>query len=192
MQYDMLVNRENTLDPSYYPSDLVNTNTRVKNHIDSNHKVLLVNVVFDAFCEMRHDASKLGYDIDINSGYRSYEYQQDILKYFVEKDGVVAYKHVAAPGTSEHQTGLAIDFCMFLDKEDSEMETKRENILKWVHNNCYRYGFIVRYPKEKENITKYIYEPYHLRYVGIELAEELSLRGLTLEEYHAREKIDIK
>ena len=86
------------------------------------------------------------------------------------------------PGYSEHETGLAVDIVSFgYQVLDGKQENTNEN--KWLRENCSKYGFILRYPKEKEEITGISYEPWHFRFVGKEAAEEITRQGITLEEY---------
>ena len=134
----------------------------------------------NAFNKMKADASKLGLNLWLASGYRSYSFQKTIYNNYVNMDGqAAADTYSARAGHSEHQTGLAFD----LNTITSEFAYTNEG--KWVNNNCYKYGLILRYPKGKDNITGYMYEPWHLRYVGVELATKLYDNGnwITLEEY---------
>ena len=114
----------------------------------------------------------------------SSSYKDGIL---IDRETKNAFDRIAEPGKSEHQTGLAIDFCIYKD-EKCYIEHEIEELLqtKWVHQNCYRYGFILRYPEGKEDITKYSYEPWHIRYVG-NIASYIYNNNLTLEEYKERE-----
>jgi len=117
------------------------------------------------------------------SGYRNYNYQEKLYNNKVERSGKEeADKFVAQPGESEHQTGLAMDV---LSNEYTTLDEgfKNTKACKWISENCYKYGFIVRYPEGKEGITGYDYEPWHIRYVGVEAAKEISENGITLEEY---------
>ena len=135
----------------------------------------------NAFNSMQKDASKEGLNLYISSGYRSYYTQKTLYNNYVARDGVAnADTYSARAGHSEHQTGLAFD----LNTIDESFANTKEG--KWVSNNCYKYGLILRYPKGKENITGYIYESWHLRYVGVELATKLYNNGnwITLEEYY--------
>ena len=135
---------------------------------------------YDAFLLMQKDAEKHNLKIWIQSGYRSYEYQKKIYNNYVNKDGYKkADTYSARPGHSEHQTGLCFDLNTI---NDSFIETEEG---KWINNNAYKYGFIVRFPKYKEKYTGYKYEPWHLRYVGKELSEILYNGGdwISLEEY---------
>ena len=122
-----------------------------------------------------------GLDILITSAYRSYEYQEMLFNNYVARDGVEkAETYSAKPGHSEHQTGLTVDIrTPQFDIKDFE-GTPESN---WVNDNAYKFGFIVRYPKDKEYITGYQYEPWHLRYVGKDLAKYLYDNELTFDEY---------
>ena len=135
----------------------------------------------NAFNQMKKDAQKEGLNLYISSGFRSYERQRSIYNNYVNTDGVKkADTYSAKAGHSEHQSGLAFD----LNTIDESFANTKEG--KWVSDNCYKYGLILRYPKGKENITGYMYESWHLRYVGKELAEKLYNNGkwITLEEYY--------
>ena len=130
------------------------------------------------------NAAKLE-NISIYSGsaYRSYSYQQNLYNRYAKVDGIAKTDtYSARAGYSEHQTGLAIDIMNanwgYIDKTDKEYT--------WLINNSYKYGFILRYPEDKEKITGYMYEPWHYRYVGIDLATELVKENLTYEEYIAK------
>lgn len=132
-----------------------------------------------AFTKMKEDASKEGVNLKIVSGYRSYSRQKTLYNNYVSRDGKKeADTYSARPGHSEHQTGLAAD----LNLVDTSFENTKEG--KWLANNCYKYGFILRYPKGKESITGYIYEPWHFRFIGDE-AKNLYNNGtwISLEEY---------
>ena len=132
----------------------------------------------NAFDKMAADAAAQGLSLANASDYRSYELQDTIYNRYVSRDGKkAADTYSARPGHSEHQTGLALDLNSI---EDSFAYTD-EGI--WVAENCYKYGFIIRYPEGKENITGYKYEPWHIRYLGTELAEKVYNSGLCLEEY---------
>ncbi len=135
-----------------------------------------------AFEKMRDDAKKDNIKLWIASGFRSYETQDELYNYYVEKDGKKkADTYSARAGYSEHQTGYAMD----LNIVDSSFEGTKEAI--WIEKNSYKYGFIIRYPKGKEKITGYKYEPWHIRYLGEQLSTKVYNTGLTLEEY-----LDIK
>ena len=135
----------------------------------------------NAFNDMKSDATSLGLNIYIASGFRGYNSQERIYNNYVVKDGKeAADTYSARPGYSEHQSGLCFDLN---NVEDSFANT---NEGKWINNNAYLYGFIIRFPKGKEDKTGYQYESWHLRYVGKELAKKLYNNGnwISLEEYY--------
>ena len=112
--------------------------------------------------------------LTVFSAYRSYEYQESLYN---KEDNTF----VAAPGTSEHQTGTALDIANINTGLTIHFDETKESI--WLQNNAYKYGFIQRYPKGKEHITGYPYESWHYRYVGKEAAKDIMASGLCLEEY---------
>ena len=121
-----------------------------------------------------------GYNMWVQSGFRSYGTQERLYNNYVARDGKKeADKYSARPGHSEHQTGLAAD----INSLEQSWENTKEG--KWLNDNCYKYGFIIRYPKGKEAITGYMFEPWHIRYVGVDIAKALYNNGnwITLEEY---------
>ncbi|WP_294754905.1 M15 family metallopeptidase [uncultured Ruminococcus sp.] len=130
------------------------------------------------FYKMTNDASKQGLYIYFASGFRSYEYQSQIYNNYVARDGqAVADTYSARPGHSEHQSGLAID----VNSIDDSFALTPE--AKWLADHCHEYGFILRYPQGKEDITGYQYESWHVRYVGTDLSYAIRNSGLTMEEY---------
>lgn len=179
MNYTMLVNKTNKLDDNYIPSDLVITDSLYRDNIYLN------KVCYDNFKKLQEEANNNDFKIDIMSGYRDYFYQEKIYNKLVHEKGIsYANRSVAVPGASEHQTGLAIDFCVYIDNK-CYVEHDLEELMaaKWVRDNAYKYGFIIRYPFDKEEITGYNYEPWHIRYVG-DIAKILYLNDWTLEEYY--------
>ncbi len=146
----------------------------------------------DAVKQMLADCRAAGYTPYICSAFRKWEDQVNLFekkvtsyinKGYSEADArVLAAKEVAVPGTSEHQLGLAVDILdtnrPWLDEGQADMPTQQ-----WLMANCHKYGFILRYPKGTTDITGIIYEPWHYRYVGVEIATEIMTRGITLEEY---------
>ncbi len=149
-----------------------------------NPDAYLEEVTYKAFLKLKDFVKKEGYDIEIESGYRSKELQEKIFNETKEQKGLEhTLKFVAKPGYSEHQTGLSVDFCL---KENNkfyvDFEMQEHPVLKLVADNADKFGFIIRYPKGKENITGYGYEPWHLRYVG-EVAKIIKEKNITLEEY---------
>lgn len=128
--------------------------------------------------QMQSEAKKYGHSLYLASGFRSYYDQKYIYNNYVKEFGqTVTDTFSARPGHSEHQTGLAFDVG-WIDDRFGDTECG-----KWLAVNAYKYGFIIRYPKGKEHITGYKYEPWHIRYLGVELATKVYNSGLTLEEY---------
>ncbi|MDO5718287.1 MAG: M15 family metallopeptidase [Tissierellia bacterium] len=133
---------------------------------------------------MRDEMKREGLDIKIVSDYRSYEDEEKLFEMNVKEYGREEAEAIsAAPGHSEHQTGYAFDFITGGDNavNDSFDETKEA---EWLANNSYKYGFILRYPRGKEESTGFRYESWHFRYVGPELAKKIFEAGLTIEEYY--------
>lgn len=131
-----------------------------------------------AFNRMAEAAAAEGLNIYVASGFRSYDHQTRTYSNYVYYDGQEnADTYSARPGYSEHQTGLAFDMNSVNDSFAGTPEAL------WVEAHCYEYGFIIRYPKGKEEITGYQYEPWHVRYLGVEVATDVYNSGLTLEEY---------
>ena len=132
---------------------------------------------------MFNDAKKENITLIINSSYRSYKEQEEVYNmYLTNKGEEYADKYAARPGHSEHQTGLAIDLTTYGANGETFDQT---DAFKWLENNAYKYGFILRYPKDKENITGYNYESWHYRYVGVETATKLKEENITYDEYYA-------
>lgn len=131
-----------------------------------------------AFDKMQAAAAAEGITLKIISGYRSYAKQNSLYTNYVNRDGKeAADRYSARPGHSEHQTGLAMDINSL---EQSFADTAEG---KWLAEHCAEYGFIIRYTKDKEAETGFMYEPWHIRYLGVELAKAVSESGLCLEEY---------
>lgn len=181
----VLVNPWNEL-PSGFTVELTDT-------IDSYRLDSRITADFEAMMEK---AKALGYKPLLISAYRSMETQTDLFNAewnnfknqgMNEEDArTTAAKSTARPGTSEHQTGLAVDIVAnhHRNLDDSQAET---GLSKWLMNNSYKYGFILRYPQGKTGITGIIYEPWHYRYVGKDAARVISDNNLTLEEYLSSE-----
>lgn len=162
------------------PKDYVPTNT-YKDATGLNYCSECINVdAYEKYKLMKADMASLGMNIWIQSGYRSYSLQESLYNKYVIRDGkLAADTYSARPGYSEHQTGLAFD----LNSISDDFQYTSEG--KWINENAWRYGFILRYPKSKESITGYKYESWHLRYVGEDLATKLYNNGdwITLEEH---------
>lgn len=174
-KYDVLVNKKNKLPDNYVPADL---NLISKEYSDS--KQHLRNIAQINFEKMAKDIEKEGLKIIAVSTYRDSEYQDKLFNNYVQEKGLeYASMCSAKKGFSEHQTGLAVDIASSNLDYDNFDKTEE---FKWVKNHAHNYGFILRYPKDKVNITGYKYEPWHYRYVG-DIAPYIYLNNLTLEEY---------
>lgn len=176
--YTRLINREHPLDKDYIPPHLVDIGLPF-DAMPNDPKRLLEEKAALAALELISRGHQEGISLYGISGYRSYSRQQELF---------TGTPYVAAPGTSEHQSGLALDVsCPAVSMELTEefAETK-EGI--WLQKHAPIYGFILRYPKNKEHITGVPYEPWHIRYVTRPLASCLALTGLTLEEYYSIQK----
>lgn len=149
---------------------------------ESQQNVSLVEPAWTAWKEMRQAAAAEGISLVKVSTYRSYNLQEQIFNRWVKQEGEAqASRHVARPGQSEHQTGLAIDIGTEGISYQSLATTPAG---KWLWANAYKYGFILRYPSGKEHITGYYFEPWHYRYVGELVAADFGANStLTLEEY---------
>lgn len=179
---------------------LVNKDNPMKNE-ERYKKVLCESIYADdrtleektyqQFLKLQELVGNMGYTIAIESGYRSRNYQQIVWNDCLKKHGLEhTKKFVAVPGYSEHQTGLAVDFLLYengIFYEDQKM--KSHPVLKVVADNAWKFGFIIRYPLGKEEITGYGYEPWHLRYVdNVDIAKYIHDNNLCLEEYLDLEK----
>lgn len=186
LSIDVLVNKENMLSIDYIPKNMYivdNNENNFRNYLIDNIKPMLRIEVKPYIEKLIYDANNNGINIIVDSAFRSGNYQQMILDKVISEKGNEAYKLVALPGTSEHQTGLAVDFAIYENGiyNDDIKEDDKEAI--WLKDNAWKYGFILRYPKGKEDITGFNFEPWHYRFVGLELALELHQTNQTLEEY---------
>ena len=180
----ILVNKEFSLSQEYVPQDLVRPNIAFSFGDEDIEKSYLRKEAALALEEMFGDAAEVGIELFAVSGYRSYERQNSNFQNNVNRLGEdEAIRVSASPGNSEHQTGLAMDISsrsadlLLTQKFGETVEGK------WLMDNAHHYGFILRYPEGLEDITGYIYEPWHYRYVGVEIATEIKDRQITLEEY---------
>ncbi len=172
----IIVNKFHYVDQNYVPQNLV----KVSNEYNNNAQ--LDSLTYSYFVKMAKDAKKEGLIITINSGYRSYKTQQGTYNYYVKLKGLAGGDACSArPGYSEHQTGLAIDLGV-TNKGYANYNSK--DPYRWIMDNCYKYGFILRYPNNKTNLTGYVYEPWHYRYVGIDTATYIHENKITYDEYY--------
>lgn len=175
---DVIVNKYYKLDKDYEPEDLTIINSKFASGTQKLRKEAA-----DKFEEMASDMLKENLKIYAGSTYRSYSYQEGLYNRYVKKDGFKeAETYSARAGYSEHQLGLAVDIVNgkwnYLSEGDKEYT--------WLINNSYKYGFILRYPHESEYITGYVFEDWHFRYLGIDLATKVYESKLTYDEYIAR------
>ncbi len=190
MDYEILVNKENLLAKDYIPDTLIEIHEPMGSKIDASYVNKLDKEAYYHFKLMQKDALIEGFEIFIDSSYRSYEYQERVFNETALKKGFDhATQFVAPPGGSEHQTGLAIDIIFRRNGEMIEEQSEQDPEIRWLFENCFKYGYILRYPKNKEEITGFNFEPWHFRYVGKKLAQELTQNNETLEEYYQKQKI---
>jgi D-alanyl-D-alanine carboxypeptidase len=175
----ILVNKYNYLTEDYIPENLEPIDIAY-----ARSGMQLVREAKEAFETLSEDAKKEGKNIIAMSSYRSYDYQVNLYNNYVATDGKeAADTYSARAGYSEHQTGLAVDVYNKVLPYTSFEETEEFN---WMQENAYKYGFILRFPKDKVNITGYQYESWHYRYVGKEAAKYIHNHDLTLEEYYVK------
>lgn len=176
--YAILVNKHYELPDKYAPKDVVEMSNWYAYPGNSIRKT-----VYKAFQEMSAKAKEDNITLIVNSSYRDYASQKKIYDEYEDKKGLAyADKYAARPNFSEHQTGLSLDiFTPGANMNNFE----NTDAFKWLSTNCYKYGFILRYPKGLEEITGYNYEAWHYRYVGKNLAKKVYDSGLTYDEYYA-------
>lgn len=174
----ILVNKYNYVTDDYVPDNLEELST---NYALSDMK--LVSYAKEAFEELSKAAKKENLSIIAMSTYRSYEYQVDLYNRYVKTDGKkAADTYSGRPGHSEHQTGLAVDV---FNNDETYTNFEKTKEFDWMQEHAHEYGFILRFPKGKENETGYQYESWHYRYVGKDIAKYIKENNISLEEYHA-------
>lgn len=174
--YTAVVNKKHKLPADYVPSDLTTV----------AYESLRVYTA-RAYEQMASDALLEGYKLKIASAYRSYQQQANLYNYYSSIDGTaLADTYSARPGHSEHQLGLAVDIADANAGCQIMTCFGNTNAGQWLAANAANYGFIVRYPEGKEDITGYQYEPWHFRYVGITIAKSIVASGLTMDEYFGK------
>ena len=170
--YLLLVNGLHYLDEQYKPSDLVPfKQTCCYEDQKANKAVVEAFVAMQQDCKAQTEAQLM-----VNSAYRSYQDQKGTYKR--SQKG-----YAARPGSSEHQTGLAIDATSLQHPEKWSFGKSKEGV--WMRENCHKYGFILRYPEKQSHLLGYSYEPWHLRYVGVDTATRIHDEGITFDEYYA-------
>ncbi len=187
-EYVFLVNPQNTLASDYVPSDLTDCG-HTRNDGRATQKMR--KAAAKALQAFLAEGAKNGVnDVTVTSAYRSYSYQNYLFNLYCEQNQhsfatrEECEKYVLTfstkPGTSEHQSGLCVDMHNI---PSAQVSFAQKPEAKWLAENCYRFGFILRYPEDKTEITKITYEPWHFRYVGRDAATEMHELGLCLEEY---------
>lgn len=178
----MLVNKYYLLSSDYAPDDLVSVPQTYSWGELGSQKVR--EVAYNAFLDMWNAAEQEGYYLMINSSYRSYQAQEAVYNNYKSSSGQKYADSIAArPGSSEHQTGLAIDIFSKTNTNHNSFTDSPE--AKWLEDNAHIYGFILRYPEDKVDITGYNYESWHYRYVGEDIATYIYEHDITFEEYYA-------
>ena len=178
--YQMLINKYYYLKENYEPNDLV----KISNSYSWGTDQRIKKEVYDAFLKMWEDANNNGIYLMINSSYRDYKSQKDVYdKYVLTKNPKYADSIAARPGHSEHSSGLCLD--IFSKANTNKNTFKDTEDYEWLINNSYKYGFILRYPENKENITGYNFEAWHYRYVGLDAANYIYNHDITFDEYYA-------
>ena len=174
----ILVNKQNFLENNYVPENLVRPNIPFLEDC-TEEEMQLQKHAAKALERLVNAAKDENITLIGSSGYRSYQTQVEVYNSYCKKSYTLQY--VASPGSSEHQTGLAIDIT-----NSSRCFDKNSKEAKWLADNAYKYGFILRYLEGKTDITGYNYEPWHIRYVGKKVAKEIYNNSETLEEYLER------
>ena len=180
----VLINKEFSLPSDYVPKNL--TVPAITFSFRGYHeKNLMRQDAAQALEKLIKNASSEGLRINGVSGYRSYKRQLNIYNKNIIKYGLdYTNKYSAKAGYSEHQSGLAMDVSTNSIKNQLDVSFASTKEGKWLAENCWKFGYIIRYPEGKSQITGYAYEPWHIRYVGLELAKYLTENNLTLEEYY--------
>ena len=172
----MLVNNYHSLTSTYTPENLTTLDEEYS--IDGEQQ--MAGTAAEAFKRLVDDAEKEGYHIKARSAYRSYAEQVEVYDLYLSTYGQnYVDRFVAKPGFSEHQTGLCVDV---MSTDTSTFADSDE--YTWIRNNAYKYGFIERYQKSKEDITGFSSESWHYRYVGVEVATEIYNQKITFDEYY--------
>lgn len=178
----VLVNKHNSLSENYVPEDLVTVS--VPTVLENPEVRQMRKEAADALKQMFDEAIEEGIYLHARSGYRSYQTQVQLFNNYVSRHGEeAANRYSARPGQSEHQTGLVMDITSeSVNFQLTEQFGDTEEGI-WLRDHAHEFGFIIRYPKDMEHITGYIYEPWHIRYMGVDVAKEVYESGLTYEEF---------
>lgn len=180
-KYETLINSNNKIDEKIL-SKFAIVDIIKENELYTNIK--LEKETYQQYLKLKENINNRGYHINIINGYKSIKASSMLYSYVENTQGkTYAKKYVVEPGASEHNLGLAFDF--IISKRNGGSNLGDDSIAyEYLKNTAHLYGFIIRYPKDKESVTNHEYEPYHLRYVGASLAKYLRKNNLTLEEYY--------
>lgn len=194
MNYEILINKENPIDQKYLkevvePSLVEIEYTRDNDDIFESYqttdkRIFLEKETAKAWYELKKHLVNKGLEFDICSGFLSLELQENKYNSFLKRNGLEqTQRRMCKSGYSEHHTGLAIDCDYFINGDWAGICNDDNPETKYIHSILHNFGFILRYPKHKQEITGMQYEPWHIRYVGKELAKKLYEEDLTLEEF---------
>ena len=178
-----IVSKKRPLTNGYIPPDLVTPSVSLNTSKSASENTLRKDTA--AALEKLFAAAKLaGIDYILASGYRSEALQATYYNNYVAKSGQAeADRYSARPGTSEHQTGMSLDVATVDRKNYLDQAFGKDPGGAWLADHAHEYGFVIRYPEGKESVTGYMYEPWHIRYVGTDLAEQLYKNKQTMEEF---------
>lgn len=178
----LLVDKEHPVDQYYAPADLTKiTHYAADRTSEGRFMRSEAAAAFDTMCEA---ALAEGLEIVSTTAYRSYDFQASLYSYYTNLEGQEwADANIAKPGVSEHQTGLAADCSSASVQYELVVEYADTPEGTWLREHAYQHGFIIRYPENKQDVTGYVYEPWHIRYVGITAAKYINDNNLTLEEF---------
>ncbi len=201
MDYAILINKINKIDENYYRNVVMpsivpvesfkNNDLIYKSFEITERKTYLERKTAQQFTKLRNYALKNGIYLGITNGFLTFEQQRIKYEYFLNKRGKeFAERSACLPGYSEHHTGLALDCDIFMHSRWGGIAVTRDRNINsqtaWLHGALYKFGFILRYPVDKEYITKMKFEPWHIRYIGEEIAGYLYMNNLTLEEFYEK------
>ena len=179
----VLANKTHHLSEDYWPDDMVTVSSCVEGVGNSDTRKMR-KVAADALEELIKGAAEAGYQIKMRTGFRSYTYQASLFSSYAQRNGeAAANKYSARAGESEHQTGLCCDVSSPSVGWAISYDYGKTDEGKWLASHCHEYGFILRYLEGKEDVTGYVYEPWHIRYVGKDAAAEIFNKGICFEEY---------
>ena len=197
MNYEILVNKENSInmeymkdvvEPSLVEIEFTRDNDDIFEEFNiTSKKIYLESETAKAWYELKNFLVNQGIEFDICSGFLSLENQQYKYNSFLKRNGIeMTERRMSKPGYSEHHTGLAIDCDYFKNDDWAGICSDDNPETKYIHSILHNFGFILRYSKHKQEITGMQYEPWHIRYVGKELAKKLYEEDLTLEEFYIK------